>query len=399
METLIEQLEKRADSESSRIFAAISSIIDAVAKEENAGGNASYVLRPNAPVETKALKVVLIPVILTKNIDQCAERADRALLGMIGVKRTKIVGAPMFSYGYMFDPIFHIALLGDYRLDVMSDRMLSRKYYLPLLYRFIEETGSEAAFALEEKWKVHDDVPLSLLTTKKDDDRWMKVKRGLLSIVGHDAVPFERQVQESIPSSIEEASAFYDHLNASETGSKEADGSTADSGASSGDETPVFVTGVTAALLDLGIEVDHIPFPIELTTTDLARVTDKILAIVPKADVRHFQINHPSGQRYISVIQFLVDGREAVTLYDLIRFVGYSVSEKGSLSPFVIMAQLCYSAWLIERRGSDRAKWVYSLLRIYRSKMDQFADRKYKTVRPAINWFKYYFFRSPIIQR
>jgi len=113
-------------------------------------------------------------------------------------------------------------------------------------------------------------------------------------------------------------------------------------------------------------------------------------------------------------------------IHDLIRYSTYGVSipdtsqsddstteenrkdeektKKGNkneqlLSPFITMAQLCYDAWLLERIGNNRAKWVYSLLRQYRERLCSGTMEKekvkYELSGVIAEWPFPYFNRSP----
>ena len=333
--------------------------------QENAVGNKTYILSPlamaNFPAEefSPSAGRYLLPVILSKDPYKYYERLEGIFAdeSIVGIWRHKMANSPGNAISYMQEHIVHIFPLFDQTLD-KSENTISCKYYLPSIYRFLEEADvpSPMFFKAEAQWiaLIRTDVPIGTFSFHGRSDKEKHMHQILMDI----------------------------------------------------DSNSLHKTGVTAALLDLGIKAENIPLPIELATEDFeAPVATFRSKLTPlgKLEIRQFGLNHPSGNWYLSVVQFILDEQIVVMLYDLPRYMKYGIAKKGNqLSPLAVMAQICYSAWLLERRGIDRSRWVYSILLRYREKhcvgegeaSSDGEKEKYSAAGVIIDWPAHYNRRS-----
>lgn len=137
---------------------------------------------------------------------------------------------------------------------------------------------------------------------------------------------------------------------------------------------PPILTGMTAAALALG-ETPQTPY--ELVTDDFAAL-DRY-GRSKGYEVRRFQVMHPCGSRYISVMQLLSDKRLTVMAYNTLQFeesLVYSAELSGGgstaalgirvTSPYFTLAQLCLAEWLLSRKSIERYKVVRRTMHAYR---------------------------------
>jgi len=280
--------------------------------------------------------------------------------GIIGLGRFKLVNSPGTAVVYMNAQIAHLFPYRDEQVATTagaetrgSVASINHRYLLPVVYRYLEGMDSPpfVAFEAERQWFkcVTADVPISLERREGG---------GML------------------------AAAKEIFLKA-------------------GDHAPL--TGVSAALVYLGQQPSSLLFPIELLTEDLpathTRLKEQLSKLGGRVEERQFGVNHPSGSWYVSVLQYLLDGRLIGMVYDTGRYAVYAVTKREPVtltSPFITMAQLCYAAWLLERRGIEKCKWVYSLLREYRGKCGGEGQKDEFTLKGVSgDWSAHYYYRSP----
>jgi len=97
------------------------------------------------------------------------------------------------------------------------------------------------------------------------------------------------------------------------------------------------ITGTTAALIGLGLKPCE---PFEYAVRDLSAIVGSTMSI-----------NYPGT---FQVLITLVDG---VGIFHQSKYHDH----------FAILSHLCISAWLLERAGNDRYRWVESLMYQYRA--------------------------------
>ena len=447
-EQLAEELTKRANAHSAAWHKRVSDLMRGVAEHETESGNRCLFLDPmtvtgvDADAFDPALAKHLLPVILAKDVWHCYGRVEERWKSerLIGLGRIKLHLTPGLVVTYMLEQVCQILPLYNEIHDEVSGQ-LSGKYLLPLIYRHLEETSlpSPYAFEAESQWLglIKADIPIETL-----------LARPHLHQPPHQP-PHQHQHSERDEAMLGSGGGDLRSIILSIVSKR---------GEAAAKRGEVMVTGVTAALLELGIPLDRIPLPLELTTAELGPAIDSLRSALSGSgslEVRQFGVSHPSGSWYVSVVQFILSphtaqppdaaakpgdrGRIAVMLYDTIRYIAAGVTASapaqtpapahasqrmmssgqvhssglvrfeaafgGSrrLSPFVIMTQLCYSAWLLERRGIERSKWVYSILRSYRNRLaagagaEAAADsekERYKMMSQPVEWLTHYLRRS-----
>ena len=262
---------------------------------------------------------------------------------------TRLRNSPALLISHMGQPV---GTVFPHRGD---EATITQRHWLPLLYRYLEETPnpSDAAFDMERRLSkmITEDVPLG--GTRREDRLLDEAK--VIGVMGAG-----------------------------------------------------IVTGVTAALASLRPD-DPPTFPIEIATDDLTATRSKILSIIEpgsssiggKVDVRQTGVNHPSGCWYLTINQFYLDKRLVVTVYDSLRYMPYGVSTKKDgmmvTSPYITMMHLCYTAWMMERRGIYRYRWTYSLLRQYRRRIVDETKVVYAMRGHPTEWLDGYPRRSPAL--
>jgi hypothetical protein len=353
----------------------IGALFDKAQISENASNNQTLILNPmnirNLALEdfSSATTEYLVFVILSKDPRKFYERLEGlyAESKIIGMGRVKLHNSPAVAITYMNEHIGHLFPLFNEVIET-SEKAVSCKYYLPTIYRYLEEIDSPPPFIFEaeRQWisLINSDIPIGRFTFQEQSEKARQMHRVLME--------------------------FGNAVGSTTNGSNASNANNA---------IKVYRTGLSAALPDLGVKPEMVPFPIELTTEDLEATSYSIrgkLAPFGKVEMRQFGINHPSGNWYLTVMQFIVEERLVLMLYDTIRYMVYGATrESNELSPLAVMAQLCYSAWLLERRGIDRSKWVYSVLQRYREKLCTTGDKeKYEVHGSAIEWAVHYLRRS-----
>lgn len=325
---IVETLTKDSNLYAGESRLKINAIFERAQTAENATGNRTLVLDPTK-LHGIALEDLsstaydyLVYVILSKDPRKFYERLERLYEEnkITGLTRVKLHNTRGVAIVYLHVHIGHLFPLLNDSIDANA-LSISCKYFLPSIYRLLEEAESPPPFIYEA------------------EKQWIKLVDGNIPI---DRFRFNE------PS--EKTRALHRMIM---------------------DHSGTHKTGVTAALISLGVSRDVIPFPIELTAENLEQATSALKSQLTKftsgVEVHQNGVNYPSGNWYLTDVQFIVDGRLVLILHDTIKYVVYGLA-KDELSPFIIMAQLCYSAWTLERRSIDRAKWVYSILLRYREK-------------------------------
>ena len=129
----------------------------------------------------------------------------------------------------------------------------------------------------------------------------------------------------------------------------------------------LYLTGTSAALNHMGYS--SMSLPLEFGTVDLVQSATDIFELLSrhgKVMVRGAPVYYPGGMWFLSSAVVVLDGVLIALVHDTIRFYSHYAWEK-ELFPLSILNQLCLSAWMLERKGSQKARWVYTILRTYRA--------------------------------
>ena len=309
----------------------------------------------------------LLPVVLTSDPMMLYAKLDKLMgeKGIVGMEKYRYYSTPGTGVTYMEEPVLDIFPVREERIDVANTvsadkgtvRYASPKYYLPLVYRLMEEAAlsrssvSSPLFEMEDQWssQMRGDVHLSLPLSKRGG--------------GMDRPRVPSRPRLSLPSDLK-----------------------------------VTLTSGSAALFHMGVSFADLPQPIECVSESLRAWENEVVLALSgekeggekggeekggekggekssggrKIEVRQFPINHPSGHWYIRISQIVVDGQLALMCYDSPHFFPCGTSGtmgKSTISitsPFITLAHLCLSSWLMERKGIERYKWVNSVYQKYR---------------------------------
>jgi hypothetical protein len=213
--------------------------------------------------------------------------------------------------------------------DMSGERLVSPKYFLPSLYRMMEQ-GIEGSNTSADGDTEDGEVGAVFELEAKLIEHLVKKSSSF-----HKGRPLRISV-ESVLKDLASSSKEY------------------------------YLTGTSAACLSLGEEVQ---FPIEIALKDDKEFSNLGLT-KRKYEEQKFYVAHPSGALSCGVARYLLDGELVIIAYNSIGTyskVAYREQRGQKItSPFFTMAQLCLSAWLMERRNIDRCRQIYGLLVKYR---------------------------------
>lgn len=329
--------------------------LEKAVKSERESGNRSLILDPlSSPIIdgatfSSSLSAILLPVILSERMRTLLYRLNDEFLAdrIIGFSHFNLHDSPGIGLTYLKEVIAFIFPLRDYKIFA-HDYLIDVRYYLPSLYRYLEETPipPPLTFELEKSIVkfIRDDIPIDTYVFTDHRPPWGECHRALVSIKEKDLPKI----------------------------------------------------GVSAALLTLGREPSKLLLPIEFGVTDgpsadllIRRTLSSING--GKLEIRTFPYASPGGDWYLGVRQYLLDGRIVALLHNLPYYTSHGVDKSGRLSPYIILASLCYNAWLVERRGGDRVKWLNSLIRHYREKVIREKEMgEYDVIGEVVPWRTHY---------
>ena len=345
LQAIIEKVSHEGEVYFATLMRKVMTIVGGVAEAMNAAGKTTRILSPLSVIEREiapSMFMHLLPIVLTKEKDSFVDQLEAAFAKekILGFARLRLHNAPGVAITLMRIHVCHVFPLFEDRIDGKdsSSGDIDPRYYLPSIYRSLEEDPLpppqlfEMEMALVKRLRT--DIPFDRFLFSESSGPIEKMHSAVMTLPSVAYLP------------------------------------------------RLCLTGSSAALIELGVSSKRVPFPIELATESIEESMTKVKAVLDpfgKVEARQFGVGHPSGNWYFTVLQFIVNERLIVMLFDTIRYTVFGLADASTaasssppsattLSPFSVMAQLCYSAWLIERRGNDKSKWLYSLLLRLREK-------------------------------
>ena len=246
----------------------------------------------------------LLPGILTSDIERTIEGVREVFSEVTDIALDTLHSGKGEIVYYVGRSICYLLPIREERPDTYDDIYVKPKYFLPSLYELMETSGSRAAYIMEHKWAKQ--VP-SIMPLKA----W---KGG----------------------NIDKYAKIGDHFR---------------------------YTGTTVALRSLGIS-PILPMEICISKKDdLLRAVVNAGFQVGNVKDRTFSFAMPSSPREIRVTQLLIDGELAIMAYYEKKEYKYDAEHGNELE---VLRHVCYDAWLLERIGNQKSKYVYSLFCEYR---------------------------------
>jgi len=336
--------------------------LEKVCIKANQMGITTFILNPmligNHPLESfdaRSLKF-LIPVIYSLDVYKLYSIAEDYFneLSIVGLSRCKLLGSRGIAITYMEEHIAHCFPYREQQFDLNEPIVskegtltrLSNKYYLPLIYRVLEECNatremypSDILFEAERQWSKHikENMILHLRMGKKQP---------LLELA---------------------------------------------------EKKRFALTSTTAALIELNTPLEQLPYPVEIICANFDKLREELKDEYDfkEENIRTLNLFHPSGSHYIGVLQAIANDKLALIAYGTPSFspLGVTRGDKYWItSPFATMMHLLFSAWLLERRGIQRSRMIYTLYKSYRKQPK--IREKYTIVGQLSGWVSSYFRQS-----